>query len=143
MKNPKKPIALLIALILAAGVLAGCGSQPSNQPTTPTTDSPSPSPQSPGTIGDVGETQQPPPGTERVTSDETLRVLLDQEPNVLTPQYSSPSSPGMTIGYAIFATLFRWNNETQAADPYLATGFEWVDDRNIRISLREGVIGHD
>lgn len=78
-----------------------------------------------------------------VASDETLRVLLDDEPHVLTPQYSSPSSPGITIGGCIFDTLYRWDNESNSPVPCLATDYEWIDDTHIRFTLRDGVVAHD
>ncbi|MGI5971445.1 MAG: ABC transporter substrate-binding protein [Oscillospiraceae bacterium] len=98
-----------------------------------------------GKVQEIGELEENYSGDAEtnVLSDETLRVILDEEPSSMAPQYSIPSSPGMTVGGCIFDRLFRWNPETKEADPCLATDYEWVDDTHLRLTLRDGVIAHD
>ena len=150
MKRSVKNIALILALLMLVVSISACkgdetpANPPPAQPGQTSTQPAQPAPATGGgsdTIGNIGTVETNP--EDRVMSDETLRVVLDEEPNVLTPQYSSPSSPGMTIGTAIFDSLFRWNSETKHADPCLATDYEWIDTTHLRLFLRRGVIGHD
>lgn len=72
------------------------------------------------------------------TSEETLNVACDGEPNSLLPNYAQNKTANRVIG-SMFNYLVHWNHDEQKAEPSLATSWEWDDDTHITFTLRDDV----
>jgi peptide/nickel transport system substrate-binding protein len=140
MKNMKKLVALLLALALVFSLCA-CGSTSS--------DSDSTADDSASTAADDSSTGN---GNEVIggndaevvsgTSDETLTIALSEEPSGLYNQYVY-WKPSAVVAMCLYDTLIEWNEETQEAEPKLASSWEWVDDTHIRFTLRDDIVFAD
>lgn len=76
------------------------------------------------------------------TSDETLNVACDGEPNSLLPNYAQNKTANRVIG-SMFNYLVHWDNDKQEAEPELATSWEWDDSMHITFTLRDDVTFSD
>ena len=121
----KKLIALLLAMALACGLLAGCSGskdpQPSNDP-TPSATTPA-------------QTDEPTQPAEPTASDETLKVALSNEPRALFPQFAT-SNPSAVLMLCLYDTLVSYDEDNNPV-PCLASSWEWIDDLHIRFTLNK------
>ncbi|MEM6848185.1 MAG: ABC transporter substrate-binding protein, partial [Pseudomonadota bacterium] len=75
-------------------------------------------------------------------SDDTLTWSTDREVAVVDPYYNNTRELVIMGHLGWDALLFR-NLETGEYEPLLATEWEWVDDKTMDLTLREGVVFHD
>lgn len=108
----KKWLSLILALAMAVS-LVGCGGNPSAEES-----------------GDQGTTQSD-------DDKDTLRVISKYDPGTFEPGNNDEQSYNR-ITRQIYETLFRFD-EDGVPQPWLATGYEWVDPTHIRITLRDDV----
>lgn len=141
----KKLLALLMAVVMVAGLLAGCGGGGKDSAQTGSTTA--------SKSGGTGETKAPDgdanggqtaaeggdaAGTPASgTSEDTLVIALALEPSTLMPASSGGKEATMVIN-CMAETLFTWDPESGEIHPNLAS-FEWVDDTHFRVTLKEGI----
>ena len=75
-------------------------------------------------------------------ADDTMRVAFSEEILELDYNYTTKREY-IIISDLIDDTLFSVDPETNEFLPGLATGYEYIDDRTIEVSLREGVTFHN
>lgn len=74
--------------------------------------------------------------------DDTLRVAFAEEILNLDYLYTTKREY-IILAELTDATLFDSNPETKEIEPSVATGYEWVDDTTLDVTLRDGVVFHD
>ncbi len=83
----------------------------------------------------------PRPGTAQGTPQQTLRIALREDPDILDPTLA-----GTYVGRIVFAglcdKLFDINEKLQIV-PELATGYEWADPTTLLLHLRPNVLFQD
>ncbi|KUF09130.1 hypothetical protein AVJ23_18805 [Pseudoponticoccus marisrubri] len=81
-------------------------------------------------------------GLAQAAPEGTFTVAVHQEPQDLAAQgvYKEINAPGLRN---VLETLIATDPETGEYIPVLATAWERVDDRTVRLTLREGVTFHD
>lgn len=67
-----------------------------------------------------------------------LTIAQSYDPQSLWPNFST-SQEQMNVGNAVVESLLWLDPATNKAEPVLATGFEFVDDITVKVSLRKGV----
>lgn len=140
----KKLIALIMAVILIAGVLAGCGGG-TDKADKGASGGDTQSTAKQGGSGDTrssGETagnDQTGGSAQTVsgTSEDTLVIALALEPSTLMPA-SSGGKEATMVTNCMSETLFKWDPQTGEINPNLAD-YEWVDDTHFRVTLKEGI----
>lgn len=117
----KKVIALLLALITLLA-FAACGKQPEG-PDSKTDKPNNPSPSSENSIQPdyIGK---------------TLVVAVNQLPESLIIQTIKPTTGTLTVMPALYSRLYDYGEDDVYA-PCMATGYEWVDETNLRVFLRD------
>lgn len=128
--------ALLLTVVLAAGLMAGCstGANNSNGETKGS--------QGQTSAGSEAATAQSPSGdnsgSDNVqSSEDTLTIALALEPASLMPA-SSVSKEELMVIDCMAETLFQWDPATGEINPRLAS-YEWIDDTHFRVTLKEGI----
>lgn len=121
MMKSKRIAATLMACILSAGMLSGCGE--SSTKDNGSTDAEN---EVTGTTVDKDE-----------NGETTLTVALALEPSSLMPTAAGSKENYMVMN-CMAETLFKWDPETGEINPNLAE-FEWVDDQHFRVTLKEGI----
>ena len=71
---------------------------------------------------------------------DTLVLAIQSEPPTIDP-YAASTDPTFITGRTIFESLFKSVNGELT--PWLATGYENVDDLTLKITLRDDVLFHD
>lgn len=74
--------------------------------------------------------------------DDTLRVALAEEILNLDYLYTTKREY-IILAQLTDATLFDYNPETKEIEPSVATGYQWVDDTTLDVTLRNDVVFHD
>ncbi|WP_172294546.1 ABC transporter substrate-binding protein [Pseudoruegeria sp. HB172150] len=74
--------------------------------------------------------------------DDTLRIAMAEEILNLDYNYTTKREY-IILAQLTDATLFDLDPETQEFNPSIATGYEWVDDMTLDITLRDDVAFHD
>lgn len=74
--------------------------------------------------------------------DDTLRVALAEEILNLDYLYTTKREY-IILAQLTDATLFDLDPETQEYNPSVATGYEWIDDTTMDVTLRDDVLFHD
>lgn len=74
--------------------------------------------------------------------DDTLRAAMAEEILNLDYNYTTKREY-IILAQLTDATLFHLNPETQEFGPAIATGYQWVDDLTLDITLRDDVQFHD
>lgn len=75
-------------------------------------------------------------------ADDTLRVVWGVSVPNLDPYFNNLRE-GIIFADHVFDTLLWRNPETGEYLPHLATGWEWIDDKTLDVTLREGVTFHN
>lgn len=75
-------------------------------------------------------------------ADDTLRVAFAEEILNLDYLYTTKREY-IILAQLTDATLFDIDPETAEATPSVATGYEWIDDTTLDITLRDDVVFHD
>lgn len=129
-KNVWKRLAAF-ALVLAMGLsLTACGQQSSSDQGA-----------SSKAVGTTGKTVEEKTTGEKksLTSDETVTIALNGEPNKLIPDFSFVSNTVSAVCNMMYEPLigatWPWNLNKDG----LVTDWEYIDDTHIRLTLREGV----
>ncbi|MBR3400793.1 MAG: ABC transporter substrate-binding protein [Parasporobacterium sp.] len=80
----------------------------------------------------------------KVKSDETLNVVLPEEPATLIGSKQA-GTYALPITNLLLDMPFKYNLETGEIEPYLFTGYEWVDDAHTKLkcTIRQGVKATD
>lgn len=128
----KKYLALLLALMLAVGLLAACG----GDETTP--------PQNEGgQNGDSPDNQENNGGEDESSgaAKETLTIAATADIYSMDPQLKK-DTPSGRIKTLVFETLVGTDAQGNTV-PALAKSWEWIDDTTIRFTLNEGVTFHN
>lgn len=74
--------------------------------------------------------------------DDTLRAAMAEEILNLDYNYTTKREY-IILAQLTDATLFNLDPATQEYNPAIATGYDWVDEMTLDITLREGVTFHD
>ena len=64
------------------------------------------------------------------------------EPSNLDPSIVALQANNCTVMTSIFATLFDYDSSTGEYYPYAATGYEWLNDMKLRVTLRDDIYSH-
>jgi len=123
----KKTIALLLAAVILLS-FAACA-----KTGAPDANSPSPSPAS---SAPAGSTSEPSTFAEPAWKGKTLTIACNQLPESLIIQTIKPTTGTLFVMPALYSRLYGYNENDELV-PDLATGYEWVDERSIRVFLRE------
>lgn len=115
----KRTIALILALVMAFA-LAACGSTPADNSGAPAN----------------ADTQEAATAAAAVTE---LVIGLSSEPSNLDPQAIGMSTGLTGTGSFLFDTLFKFNNETNTAEPYMVSDWSWDDETHLHITLRDDI----
>ena len=75
-------------------------------------------------------------------ADDTLRIAMSEEILNLDYNYTTKREY-IILAQLTDATLFELDPETQEVNPSIATGYEWVDDLTLDVTLRDDVLFHD
>lgn len=129
----RKPISMILAMVLAAGTLAGCGGQTTTSSTDTTAAAAS-------NTAAAGETAAPAAEAQGAIKD-TVTAVLKAEPSNVDP-HGNTELVAMTTQVQIFETLVK-KDENGEIIPGLAESWEQVDDKTIRFKLRENVKFHN
>ena len=142
----KKLLALLMAVVMVAGLLAGCGGGGKDSAQTGSTtkllNPAAPARQRRRTAMQTADRR-----LRRAAMPRALRlraprrmhraIALALEPSTLMPASSGGKEATMVIN-CMAETLFTWDPESGEIHPNLAS-FEWVDDTHFRVTLKEGI----
>lgn len=128
----KKLIALFLIFALAFACLSGCANNAAQDATND------------GTNTDGTNTDESGSTTESATTStkDTLVIAHNCDCGDLNP-HGLTSFDYWKIKSQCYETLFTLDFETNAVEPVLATGYEWVDNCTLKITLREGVQFHN
>jgi peptide/nickel transport system substrate-binding protein len=74
-------------------------------------------------------------------SDRPLELLVSSDAETLDPRYVT-DAVGMRVSRLIHAGLTRLDPETLVPVPYLARSWRWASDRELEVTLRDGVHFH-
>lgn len=126
MRTVKKTIALLLAavILLSFAACAKTGAPDS-------TGAPSPAPSTPGSTS-----SEPNAPAEPDWKGKTLTIACNQLPESLIIQTIKPTTGTLYVMPALYSRLYDYNENDELV-PNLATGYEWVDERSVRVFLRE------
>ena len=136
----KKALALILACVLCVSVLAGCGSSgaPADAPSGSQPAASAPAASTPDDAAASSAAPAPAGVPAEGTSEETLKVACDGEPNSIFPNYVTNKTCNR-VDSCMFDTLVRWNDETKTVEPCLATEWEQIDDLHWQFTLRDDV----
>lgn len=113
----KRFTAMLLAMLLVLGCLAGCSNE------KPKTSEPGSDPSAP-----VAETPK------------ELIIAVSAEPSNLDPQGIGMST-GLTMsGGFFYDSLLHYNSNTGAVEPNIITEWTWVDDVTLKVKIRDDVV---
>lgn len=120
----KKFLALFCALLMAASLMAGCGSSSNGTSSS----------------GDDGNTSVD--TVSRKTEEGTLVIGLSEEPTTMEPANAQLVS-GWVFTSAIYDNLISYDEETGEYVGILAESCEFVTDTQLVIKLKEGITFHN
>lgn len=131
----KKLLVLALAFMMLMSVIA-C-----SEPSTPALENTS-SPDATNEAATPAPDGQEPEGSDPATEirKENLIVAIQAEPQTIDP-YAASHETTFISSEPIFESLFK--SENGELIPWLATGYETVDDLTIKITLRDDVYFHD
>ena len=147
----KRMLALLLTMLMALSLLAGCGQNNNNtqQNDTGTTNG-----EDGGTASDTSSfpnstdnpnvtvhASEPPSGLSVTAVPDTLTVAQGGERITIYPQEGN-QLPSIIAMRPMYETLINYNPFTDEYEPRLAERWEMVDDETIRLYLRQGVYCH-
>ena len=133
----KKFLAVLVALILCVGLLAGCAGG-EDEAGAPDTDENPPEGQTPNENGEE-DAEKP-----QELSDETITVAIASEPNTLVPGVNFLGNTYATILRLIYEPLIVEDYKTsEFFDTGLAIGWDSIDELSFKLTIREGVKFHN
>ena len=117
--NKKRILSILICIIMVAAILASCA--PAASPTP-----------APGAGTGAGEAR-----TGRTPIDKII-IVTETEPDTLDPRRGNSVFNNLVMNniYDSLIDIDQYHNPI----PRLATSWEWVDDTNLRLNLRQGVV---
>ena len=144
----KRTIALILAVLLLTLAFAGCGGKTetsSDQPTSnqPASNQPASSqPASSQPSGNTPPANPEPPAQTGTTGITDLRVGMFAEPTTLDPSIVALQANNCTVMTSIYATLFDYDSSTGDYYPYAATGYEWVNDMQLKVTMRDDIYSH-
>ena len=145
----KRTIAIVLAVLLLTLAFAGCGGkteQPaSNQPASNQPASNQPASNQPASNQPSGNTppaNPEPPAQTGTTGITDLRVGMFAEPTTLDPSVVALQANNCTVMTSIYATLFDYDSSTGEYYPYAATGYEWVNDMQLKVTMRDDIYSH-
>jgi len=127
----KRIFAILLAVVMILALVA-CGNnnqpsqtsqQPSQQPSQPSQSSAPPAPTS---------------GAPASYAGKTLTIVLDAEPSLVLPPVAVPNGPAGSVVHTLYNSLYELDENGKLA-PSIAKSYEWVDELNIRVFLRDDV----
>ena len=134
----KRILAILLAVLLTALLplsITGCGSTSTDTAqSTSQTDTDNSAVESAGNA-DTTESSDSYTG-------KTLTIALDAEPESLLVQAASPNAGANHIDRCLYNWLYEYDEDGNYV-PALATGYEWIDETHLRVTLREGVAFYD
>lgn len=122
-------VAMFLVVALLAGFCSGAFAEATDYPDA--TDNPNV----------VAYISEPPSGFPVTAVENTLTVAHAGEPNTLYPQDGN-QIPAIIAYHPLYETLLVYNNFTDEIEPGLAESYEMIDDKTIRIHLRQGVLCH-
>ncbi len=125
----KKTMQLLCAVMAMLMLFSACGQPAAEQSAEEPAD-----PAAEGAAADAN------PAGEPAAAGGTLKVVINEENTTLCPTMASPSKCDITVLRNVYQTLTKWNSETGATEPGLATSWEWIDDLHLRVHLNENVV---
>lgn len=126
----KKAIAFLLAMVILLS-FAACGKQAGDDtPGNPS--NPGPATNNPPANPNSGNEAQPD------YIGKTLTVAVNQLPESLVIQSIKPTTGTLTVMPALYSRLYDYNENDEYV-PVLATGYEWVDETNLRVFLRDDI----
>ena len=150
----KRTIAIVLAVLMLALVFAGCGSSG----TTPAASSSGGSSSAPAASSSGGSSSTPPatpttgstpppssnaePAPVGSTGITDLRVGMFAEPSTLDPSVVALQANNCTVMTSIYATLFDYDSSTGEYYPYAATGYEWLNDMKLKVTMRDDIYSH-
>lgn len=126
MKKAKPALCLLLAVILAAGMLFGCSGSISSTGTSTA-------------AADAGSTGG---SSTSATHNDTLRVAFTSEPSSLST-YEHDSFIAAGVNYCVYNGLYKIDNATLEAMPDLAESYVIENDVDWIFTLKQGVKFHD
>lgn len=71
----------------------------------------------------------------------TIEVIVGNDPETLDPRYAT-DAVGLRATRLLHAGLIRLDPDTLAPVPYAARSWRWLDERTLRVDLREGLFFH-
>ena len=140
----KKILAILLAVCLLVAMLAGCGQKTEPAPSSDTT----PADTTPSGSGDSGKKDDAPapevpdnpePADTGLTD---LRVGMFAEPSTLDTSAVALQANNCAVEACVFVTLFDYNCKTGEYYNYGATGYEWLEDQLLQITMRDDIYSH-
>ena len=143
----KRTIAIILAVLLLALAFTGCGGKTetsSDQPTSNQPTSNQPASNQPAGNQPAGNTPpaNPTPAEVGTTGITDLRVGMFAEPSTLDPSVVALQANNCTVMTSIYATLFDYDSSTGEYYPYMATGYEWVNDMQLKVTMRDDIYSH-
>ncbi len=132
----KKYLAMILVLVMALAIAAGCAdtNQPGNA--SPTNAPQAPDPAAPQETP-VAQTELTPTGNETVSDKDTINIAVDREPATLNPG-GVMSNVSEIVMMNTMDTLLKFD-ESATPQPNLATEWKAIDDLTWQFKLREDV----
>ena len=142
----KRLLCLLLALVFCLGTLAGCGNGGNNTGNTGAANNTSNTgntgtDDSADEAGTTDGVKPVPEGLSVTAVEDTLTVAQSGEPTVLDPQNQN-DQPTAVVCWQIYETLVLRNNITGEFEPLIAESWEQIDDKTIRLHIREDIVDH-
>lgn len=124
----KKSIALLLVLLMAIGMLAGCAKEET--------------PEEPGTEGGTSTNSMWLPIIEAASYKKDV-VIGDSAGFTMLDCHGTYNVAHNTNNVLVYDTLVYWNSAEQKFEPELATEWNWKNNTTLYFKLREGVKFHN
>lgn len=143
----KRTIAIILAVLLLALAFTGCGGKTETSSDQPTSNQPAsnqPASNQPAGNQPAGNTPpaNPTPAEVGTTGITDLRVGMFAEPSTLDPSVVALQANNCTVMTSIYATLFDYDSSSGEYYPYMATGYEWVNDMQLKVTMRDDIYSH-
>lgn len=75
-------------------------------------------------------------------SDDTLNIAFDAAPATLDA-YKESDRPGLALGRMVFSGLIQKNQDSGEFGPAIASGYKFIDDKTLQLTIRKDVKFHD
>lgn len=135
-----KKIAIILAVVMIiSAALTGCGNAGSSTETPPVVSEPEAGANTPAPPVEAPAAPDPEP---EITGG-TLRVILSAEPGSINPLMVTSAGDCNYVAQCMFDTLVFYNSATKELEPSVATGWEWMDDTHLKMTLRDDVVAPD